>query len=162
MLLEDRDAVVGEDSPEDVGQFRLGVGSQATHDRDPRAEVGEELGHLHADVEGDRASIDFDYKNNGRGPTMKEQVRLDGWLAPPSAMRVQVRMQEGAQEVVADAAGRFVLEGLPEEQGAAVEEAAVEVFVEGAPGGRGFGGHASTVRPPEAPSPQMLPRAALP
>jgi imidazolonepropionase-like amidohydrolase len=33
---------------------------------------------LNADVQGDRVTIDYDYKNNGRGPTMKEVVRLDG------------------------------------------------------------------------------------
>jgi hypothetical protein len=43
-----------------------------------------------------------------------EQVRLDGWLAPPVAMRVQLRMQEGTKQVLADASGRFVLDGLPE------------------------------------------------
>jgi hypothetical protein len=46
--------------------------------------------------------------------TGAEQVRLDGWLAPPTAMRVLLRMQEGTQEVVADESGRFVLDGLPE------------------------------------------------
>lgn len=45
---------------------------------------GKTLGHLRADVEGDSASIDFDYKNNGRGPTMKEQVRLDAEGLPVS------------------------------------------------------------------------------
>ncbi|MDF2493863.1 amidohydrolase family protein [Sphingomonas sp.] len=38
---------------------------------------GKTVGHLNADVEGDRTAIDFDYKNNGRGPTMKETLRLD-------------------------------------------------------------------------------------
>ncbi len=38
---------------------------------------GKTVGHLNADVQGDRASIDYDYKNNGRGPTMKETIRLD-------------------------------------------------------------------------------------
>jgi hypothetical protein len=46
--------------------------------------------------------------------TGAEQVRLDGWLAPPSAMRVLLRMQEGTKEVVADESGRFVLDALPE------------------------------------------------
>lgn len=42
-------------------------------------------------------------------------VRLDGWLAPPAPLRVQVRMQEGAsQDVAADEAGRFVVDRLPE------------------------------------------------
>jgi len=43
-----------------------------------------------------------------------EQVRLDGWLAPAAVLRVRVRMQEGSDETVSDASGRFVLEGLPE------------------------------------------------
>jgi hypothetical protein len=42
------------------------------------------------------------------------QVRLDGWLAPPAALRIQLRMQEGHREVVADESGRFVVEGLSE------------------------------------------------
>lgn len=35
------------------------------------------VGHLIADVQGDRATIDYDYKDNGRGPTMKEAIRFD-------------------------------------------------------------------------------------
>jgi hypothetical protein len=42
------------------------------------------------------------------------EVRLDGWIAPPGAMRVQLRMQEGNRQADADAAGRFLFEGLPE------------------------------------------------
>ncbi|HEV2568989.1 amidohydrolase family protein [Sphingomonas sp.] len=34
------------------------------------------VGHLKADVQGDRATIDYDFKNNGRGPTMKETIRF--------------------------------------------------------------------------------------
>jgi imidazolonepropionase-like amidohydrolase len=34
------------------------------------------VGHLKADVQGDRATIDYDFKNNGRGPTMKEAIRF--------------------------------------------------------------------------------------
>lgn len=43
-----------------------------------------------------------------------ELLRVDGWIAPPGAMRVQLRMQEGSQEVVTDDSGRFVFEGVPE------------------------------------------------
>lgn len=43
-----------------------------------------------------------------------DEVRLDGWLAPPAPLRVTVRMQEGNREVTADDAGRFALEGLPQ------------------------------------------------
>jgi len=35
------------------------------------------VGHLIADTEGARTAIDFDYKNNGRGPTMKEKIEVD-------------------------------------------------------------------------------------
>ena len=35
------------------------------------------VGHLIADTNGDTTTIDFDYKNNGRGPTMKETLRTD-------------------------------------------------------------------------------------
>ena len=44
----------------------------------------------------------------------REQVRLDGWLAPAAVLRVRVRMQEGTDETFSDESGRFVLEGLPE------------------------------------------------
>jgi len=35
------------------------------------------VGHLIADTTGDRTVIDFDYKNNGRGPTMAETIRVN-------------------------------------------------------------------------------------
>src|SRR6476469_4203990 len=38
---------------------------------------GKNVGHLNADVQPAQTSVDFDYKNNGRGPTMKEAIRLD-------------------------------------------------------------------------------------
>ena len=34
------------------------------------------IGHLHATVDGDTVSVDYDVKDNGRGPTMKETLRL--------------------------------------------------------------------------------------
>ena len=43
-----------------------------------------------------------------------DEVRLDGWIAPAMQARVLLRMQEGTQEVQADATGRFVIEGVPE------------------------------------------------
>jgi imidazolonepropionase-like amidohydrolase len=42
------------------------------------------VGHLIADTEGAKTSIDFDYKNNGRGPTMKEQLQVDANGLPTS------------------------------------------------------------------------------
>lgn len=38
---------------------------------------GNDVGHLKADVERDRVIIDYDYKNNGRGPTIAETIALD-------------------------------------------------------------------------------------
>lgn len=38
---------------------------------------GRTVGHLNADVQGLTVAIDYDYKDNGRGPTMKEALRLD-------------------------------------------------------------------------------------
>ena len=41
------------------------------------------------------------------------RLRLDGWLAPPEAFRVHLRMQSGADhELVADEQGRFSFERL--------------------------------------------------
>jgi imidazolonepropionase-like amidohydrolase len=34
------------------------------------------IGHLHATIDGDTVSVDYDVKDNGRGPTMKETLRL--------------------------------------------------------------------------------------
>jgi hypothetical protein len=39
---------------------------------------GKKVGHLTAETQGDRTSIDFDVKNNGRGPTIAESIVLDG------------------------------------------------------------------------------------
>lgn len=35
------------------------------------------IGHLHAAIDGNTVSIDYDVKDNGRGPTMTETLRLD-------------------------------------------------------------------------------------
>jgi imidazolonepropionase-like amidohydrolase len=39
---------------------------------------GKNVGHLKTSTDGDTTKVDFDFKNNGRGPTMAETVRLDG------------------------------------------------------------------------------------
>lgn len=36
-----------------------------------------DIGHYTVDREGDRITVDYDYKQNGRGPTIKEAIRLD-------------------------------------------------------------------------------------
>src|SRR3546814_43828 len=38
---------------------------------------GNDVGHLKANVEAQRVAIDYDYKNNGRGPTIAEVIALD-------------------------------------------------------------------------------------
>ncbi len=43
---------------------------------------GNDIGHYTVDHNGKRISVDFDYKQNGRGPTIKEQVTLDASGAP--------------------------------------------------------------------------------
>jgi hypothetical protein len=42
-------------------------------------------------------------------------VRVDGWLAPAAALRVELRLPEPAQPRVAitDPAGRFAFDGVP-------------------------------------------------
>ena len=38
---------------------------------------GRNVGHLYADTKGDTTTIDYDFKDNGRGPTMAETLRVD-------------------------------------------------------------------------------------
>ncbi|MEO8011928.1 MAG: hypothetical protein ABI650_09815, partial [Dokdonella sp.] len=38
---------------------------------------GNAVGHLNATVDGQRVAIDYDVKNNGRGPTIAEQLQVD-------------------------------------------------------------------------------------
>jgi imidazolonepropionase-like amidohydrolase len=45
---------------------------------------GAKVGHLDATVDGRKVSIDFDYKNNGRGPTLKEKIALSEAGLPSS------------------------------------------------------------------------------
>jgi hypothetical protein len=40
-------------------------------------------------------------------------VRLDGWLAPPAAHRVEIRTSAGPIQAFADTDGRFAVEGVP-------------------------------------------------
>ncbi|MBS3928886.1 MAG: amidohydrolase family protein [Sphingomonadales bacterium] len=37
-----------------------------------------DIGHYIVDTQGRNVSVDFDYKQNGRGPTLKESLKLDG------------------------------------------------------------------------------------
>ena len=45
---------------------------------------GQKVGHLKADTQGARTVIDFDYKNNGRGPTLAETITTDASGIPTS------------------------------------------------------------------------------
>ena len=45
---------------------------------------GKNVGHLNVDSAGNRSVIDFDYKNNGRGPTMQETLTVDAAGLPTS------------------------------------------------------------------------------
>ncbi|GIH17631.1 hypothetical protein [Rugosimonospora africana] len=42
-----------------------------------------------------------------------DTVRLDGWLAPPAALRVELRTTTGHLSTDADERGRFVIESVP-------------------------------------------------
>lgn len=42
-----------------------------------------------------------------------DTVRLDGWLAPPAALRVELRTSSGHLATDADERGRFVIESVP-------------------------------------------------
>ena len=48
---------------------------------------GRVIGHLNATTEGNRVVIDYDYKNNGRGPTLTETITLSA-KGLPSAWTV--------------------------------------------------------------------------
>jgi len=39
--------------------------------------AGKNIGHLIAETKGDLTTVDYDYKNNGRGPTISELIRTD-------------------------------------------------------------------------------------
>ncbi len=64
-------------------------------------------------------TITFDADSRAVMITVTDQadalVRIDGWLAPGAALRVELRMPEPAQplNVIADAAGRFAFDGVP-------------------------------------------------
>jgi len=57
---------------------------------------GTRVGHLIATTTGDSIAIDYDYKNNGRGPTMKEEIVL-GADGLPASWRVEGATTFGAR-----------------------------------------------------------------
>ncbi|MFD2137234.1 hypothetical protein ACFSLT_22490 [Novosphingobium resinovorum] len=52
------------------------VPAHAEHLRYSVVSNGEKVGFVDADVQGNRVAIEYDVKNNGRGPTMRETVEL--------------------------------------------------------------------------------------
>lgn len=61
------------------------------------------IGHLHATFDGGSVSIDYDVKDNGRGPTIRETLRLDG-----AGLPVEWRVT-GATTFGSQVAERFAL-----------------------------------------------------
>ena len=45
---------------------------------------GRDIGHLKIDQQGDAVTVDYDFKQNGRGPTIKEVLKLGADGAPVS------------------------------------------------------------------------------
>jgi len=46
-------------------------------------------------------------------PATQKQCRLDGWIAPGAAIRVELRTDRGSHDVVADVDGRFEFAAVP-------------------------------------------------
>ncbi|MFM5931374.1 MAG: amidohydrolase family protein [Novosphingobium sp.] len=45
---------------------------------------GRDIGHFKIDRQGEAVTVDYDYKQNGRGPTIKEEIKLDATGTPVS------------------------------------------------------------------------------
>jgi hypothetical protein len=45
-------------------------------------------------------------------PTATDRIRLDGWLAPPAALRVELRAADLQLQTMADEGGRFAFDDL--------------------------------------------------
>jgi imidazolonepropionase-like amidohydrolase len=43
---------------------------------------GRDIGHFKIDRQGEAVTVDYDFKQNGRGPTIKEEIKLDASGAP--------------------------------------------------------------------------------
>jgi hypothetical protein len=46
-------------------------------------------------------------------PTDGDSVRIDGWVAPGSQVEIELRLESGSRQCVADADGRFVFDDVP-------------------------------------------------
>ena len=83
---------------------RLSVDAMAVRS-EPTAEVRTETLTFSAD----ELTVMVSVSRGGRAG-----LRIDGWVAPPAATTVQLRLQDDTVEVVTDESGRFVFEHLPE------------------------------------------------
>jgi hypothetical protein len=55
-----------------------------------------------------------DHREPALGPDRPASVRrIDGWIAPGAALRVELRTSRGVQETMADTTGRFALTEVP-------------------------------------------------
>lgn len=67
--------------------------------------------------QGDPASITFDCETVTvmvtPRPSAVQEMRLDGWIGPEGTYAVELRSPQGTRRASTDESGRFVLEGLP-------------------------------------------------
>lgn len=67
--------------------------------------------------QGDPASITFDCETVTvmvtPRPSAVQEIRLDGWIGPEGSYVVELRSPHGTRRASTDETGRFVLEGLP-------------------------------------------------
>ena len=101
--------------------------------------AGKNIGHLNADVQGDQVGIDFDYKNNGRGPTMKESIRLDA-NGLPTAWDISGATTFGSkvEEHFAKKGGKATWTDSTGKGSAATKERAIYVAQSGSPWSTGL------------------------
>lgn len=95
---------------------------------------GARVGHLKVDPTGDGVAIDFDYKNNGRGPTIKEAVSFDAAGIPVSwTISGTTTFGNQADEHFALADGRATWTDATGDGAASVEEPSLYVTQFGSP-----------------------------
>jgi hypothetical protein len=70
--------------------------------------------------QGDPASITFDCETVTvmvtPRPSASSELRLDGWIGPEGIYEVELRGPNGTRRASTDESGRFVLDGLPNDQ----------------------------------------------
>jgi hypothetical protein len=70
--------------------------------------------------QGDPASITFDCETVTvmvtPRPSAVHEMRLDGWIGPEGTYTVEFRSPQGTRRATSDDSGRFVIEGLPDNE----------------------------------------------